>query len=610
MGVPAHDERDFAFAKKYRLPMKYVVARKLIDSENLPVDSLEYVTRNSVHVIVYDLKKDKYLTLIWKNHDWHSVVLGGVEEGEDLVDVAKRELEEKTGYVDVEFKKILGGPIISVYHAPHKSLNRISVSKAVLFELNSEKRNPVSEKELAQHEPIWISSQEFFNKKMTNIELPFWRERIKGEAFSPFTEQGTLVDSNEFSGLSSEEAGKKIIEFVGGRIVTTYKLRDWVFSRQRYWGEPIPIIHCEKCGVVGVPEKDLPVILPKVKSYEPTGTGESPLADISKWVNVKCPKCKSDAKRETNTMPQWAGSSWYYLRFIDPKNKKVLVDRKKEKKFSPVDVYVGGDHATRHLIYARFWHKFLYDIKAVSYEEPFPRLEFLGFILAEDGRKMSKRWKNVLNPDEMVERFGADAFRLYEMFIGPFENTAPWSTNGLVGTYRFIEKVWKLGGLATKSDLAAKPPSLEIKKLLHKTIKKVEEDIEAFKFNTAVSSMMIFINEVGDTRLDKKDFKIFLQILAPFAPYITEELWSTFGDKKSIHLSSWPKFDPKLIVDDEVKIGVQVNSKVRGEIVVPVDANQDEVFEIAKKNADVLRYLISEPKRVIYIKGRLINIIV
>jgi leucyl-tRNA synthetase len=385
----------------------------------------------------------------------------------------------------------------------------------------------------------------------------------------------------------------------------TYRLNDWVFSRQRYWGEPIPIIHCETCGIVPVPEKDLPVILPKVKSYEPTDTGESPLALIEDWVNVKCPKCKRKAKRETNTMPQWAGSSWYYLRYIDPKNSKALINPLKEKKWMGVDVYVGGDHATRHLIYARFWHKFLYDIGVVSQEEPFPRLEFLGFILAEDGRKMSKRWKNVVNPDDMVERFGADAFRLYEMFIGPFENTAPWSTNGLVGTYRFIEKVWnmfeKVG--TAKSDS-------KIEKLLHQTIKKVSEDIENFKFNTAVSGLMIFMNEAFKEGIPKEDYKKFLQILSPFAPHITEELWSMLGEKKSINLAAWPAWDENLVKDAELKIAVQINGKVRSEITIGADEDEENIKKKALSSADIMKYTDGKNiERVIYVKNRLVNIV-
>lgn len=398
---------------------------------------------------------------------------------------------------------------------------------------------------------------------------------------------------------------EKITKKVDGKMVSKYKLRDWVFSRQRYWGEPIPIIHCKDCGAVPVPEKDLPVILPKVKSYKPTGTGESPLAGIAKWVNVKCPKCKGKAKRETNTMPQWAGSSWYYLRYIDPKNNKSLIDLKKEKKWMPVDVYVGGDHATRHLIYARFWHKFLYDIGVVSTPEPFPRLEFLGFILAPDGRKMSKRWKNVVNPDDMVNQFGADAFRLYEMFIGPFESTAPWNTNGIVGTYRFLEKVWNLS-----QKLSPKSSETKVRNLLHKTIKKISFDIENFKFNTAVSSLMIFVNEATKEGLSEKDFKIFLKILAPFAPHITDELSTVMGEKESVHLSQWPKWNEKFLKEETVKIAVAVNGKVRGEIMIGVDMDEEKIKTQALAEKNVTKFMDgNKPKKVIYVKNRLINIV-
>lgn len=411
--------------------------------------------------------------------------------------------------------------------------------------------------------------------------------------------------------------GKSINE--DGKI--TYNLKDWIFSRQRYWGEPIPMVHCSACSVVPVDIKDLPVKLPEVENYEPSGTGESPLANITDWVNTKCPKCGGDAKRETNTMPQWAGSSWYYLRYIDPKNDVAPVDKDKEKAFMPIDVYVGGDHATRHLIYARFWHKFLFDIGVVSNEEPFPRLEFLGFILAPDGRKMSKRWGNVINPDDMVERFGADAFRLYTMFIGPFENTVPFNTDGMVGTYRFLERVWKMtenfslenyaGGRFTP-EAGGKPNNFQAKKSIHKTIKKISEDIENFKFNTAVSALMICINELEkNENVNTEDMKLFLQILAPFAPHITEELWHNLGEENSIHLSSWPKFDESLVIDDEVKIMIQVNGKVRGEVIVGADESEEEIKKKALEQEMIKKFTDNqEIKKVIYVKGRLINIVV
>lgn len=414
-----------------------------------------------------------------------------------------------------------------------------------------------------------------------------------------------LIASGEFDGVQSEEAKKVIVEKVGGRMKSTYRLNDWVFSRQRYWGEPIPVIHCEGCGVVPVPYEQLPVTLPEVEHYEPSGTGESPLAAIDEWVNVDCPKCGGKAKRETNTMPQWAGSSWYYLRFIDPKNNDALIDPEKEKKWAPVDVYVGGDHAVRHLIYARFWHKFLYDIGAVSTIEPFMRLEFLGFILAEDGRKMSKRWGNIINPDDIVKQNGADTLRVYEMFMGPFENTVAWSTNGLVGAQRFIERV---NGLA---EHIVEIETADVTRLLHKTIKKVREDIEGFKFNTAVSSMMIFVNTAEKSGLSKASYENFLKLLAPFAVHLTEELWANQGHETSVHLEKYPEANLELAKDDTVVIGVQVNGKSRGSIEISVDTSEVDAVETAKREESVSRHLgESQIKKVVYVPGRILNLII
>ena len=418
------------------------------------------------------------------------------------------------------------------------------------------------------------------------------------------TENGTLRNSKEFDGMNCEEAKKKIIDYVGGTLTNTYRIQDWVFSRQRYWGEPIPIIHCDKCGAVSVPEEQLPIRLPEVKQYEPTGTGESPLATIDEWVNVICPKCKGPGKRETNTMPQWAGSSWYWLRFMDPHNNLNLVDKKVEEKWGPVDVYVGGDHAVRHLIYARFWHKFLYDIGMVSTPEPFSRLEFLGFVLAEDGRKMSKRWGNIINPDDVVKTNGADAFRTYEMFMGPFENTVPWSTNGLVGAQRFVEKVWRLSNQLKEKD------NENLSSELHRTIKKVTEDIESFKFNTAVSQMMIFINAVEKSgNFGKNQFEIFLKIFAPFAPHLTEELWEKLGHTTSIHLEKWPEFDAQKALSEEVDVVVQINGKTRGVVSVARGALEADVREAIEADAKLVKYLDFEAKKVIFVPDKIINFV-
>jgi len=425
-----------------------------------------------------------------------------------------------------------------------------------------------------------------------------------------FVEDGVLINSGQFTGLSSSEARKKITKFCGGKLTTNYKLRDWVFSRQRYWGEPIPIIHCQKCGVAPVPEKDLPVLLPEVASYEPTGTGESPLAGIDEWVNTTCPKCGGKAKRETNTMPQWAGSSWYYLRYIDPKNAKALVDEKKEKYWSPVDMYIGGaEHATRHLIYARFWHKFLKDIGVVSYDEPFKKLQHVGLINGEDGRKMGKRWGNVVNPDDIVATYGADTLRLFEMFLGPFDKSANWNTAGIIGPRRFLERVWKMSGVVTKE---TGEENARIESLYHATLKKVGNDIRTLNFNTAISEMMIFVNKVEEIgKISKTIYMEFLQILAPFAPHMTEELWHQLGQKKSIHLSDWPKYDEKKIVSELKKIAVQVNGRVRGEIKLEQNCDGKITQKMVLEMPEIQKWVPDGKfKKFIYIEGKIINIVV
>lgn len=454
--------------------------------------------------------------------------------------------------------------------------------------------NPANGEEI----PVWVADYVLANYgtgAVMGVPQHDERDRAFAETYNLPIVDRELLDAAEITAK------------VGGKVKSTYKIKDWVFSRQRYWGEPIPLIHCADCGIVAVPEKDLPVVLPEVEHYEPSGTGESPLADIASWVNVSCPTCGKASKRETNTMPQWAGSSWYYLRYIDPTNAHALIDPTKEKDWMPVDVYVGGDHATRHLIYARFWHKFLFDIGVVTTEEPFPRLEFLGFILAEDGRKMSKRWKNVVNPDDVVKQFGADAFRLYEMFIGPFEGTVPWSTNGLVGTYRFVEKFWR-----AKSFVTNEATSQSLLTTVHKTIQKVAQDIESFKFNTAVSTLMIAVNEIEkEKQINVEEYKKLLQIIAPFAPHVAEELWASLGETASIHLSSWPVYDESLAIDESVTIGVQVNGKVRGEITIASDASKEDIEAAALALPRIQELLAGKsPAKVIVVPGKIVSIVV
>ena len=524
--------------------------------------------------------------------------MGGIDKGEGAIEAAKREIEEETGYKNVKFIENLG--------LAQKGVNRVAHTRNLFFELVNEEKSKISEEESEIHEIEWRSFDEIQNSDMTHSEMPLILDGLK-KGMKPYTEEGILFDSGEFTKIDSETARERITKKFGEK-VTKYKLRDWVFSRQRYWGEPIPVVHCQKCGVVSVSEKDLPVTLP-----EPTGNGESPLENITDWVNTKCPKCGSPAKRETNTMPQWAGSSWYYLRFIDPKNSKTLVDPEKEKYWAPVDVYVGGDHAVRHLIYARFWHKFLFDIGSVSTIEPFARLEFLGFILAKDGKKMSKRWNNIINPDDIVNVWGADTLRMYEMFMGPFENTIAWNDDNLIGVRRFIERIWKFSLIAKKTEEGNNNQQLE--NLLHKTIKKVTEDIENYKFNTAISTMMIFLNELEKldhtSNVSKTVFDTFLKLLAPFAPHMTEEIWHGFGHKTSIHLEEWPKFDESKIKEENTLITIQINGKVRGQLEIKTGASEETVKEKALNLSEIQKWLADKKaKKVIFVPDRIINFVI
>ena len=403
-----------------------------------------------------------------------------------------------------------------------------------------------------------------------------------------------------------------------GKKVTKYRLRDWVFSRQRYWGEPIPVVHCSKCGVAPVPEKDLPVELPKVEKYQPREDGESPLANIDEWVNVTCPKCGGKAKRETDVMPNWAGSSWYFLAYLFNKegfassasieNWKLQIENFRH--FMPVDWYNGGmEHTVLHLLYSRFWNKFLYDLKLVPTSEPYKKRTSHGLILAENGEKMSKSKGNVVNPDTIVKQFGADTLRLYEMFMGPFEQAIAWSEDALVGPRRFLERVWRLKTKVAKGQtLDTDSQGLT---LMHQTIKKVSDDIESMKFNTAVSSLMIYVNALDKkNKISQEEFKTLILLLAPFAPHITEELWLLLGRKDSIHIQNWPTYDSKKLIKDEIILAVQINGKVKANVLVSRDQSEEEIKTMALALPEVNKWLKGKkPERVIVVPRKIISIV-
>ncbi len=433
------------------------------------------------------------------------------------------------------------------------------------------------------------------------------------EAAFTDVETGVMVNSGFMTGMSVEEAKEAIKDYMTeqgfGERKVNYKLRDWVFSRQRYWGEPIPIVHCEHCGYVPVPESELPLKLPMVDSYEPTDNGESPLATIDSFVNTTCPVCGAPAKRETDTMPQWAGSSWYFLRYADPHNAEALASKEALNYWTPVDWYNGGmEHTTLHLLYSRFWHKFLYDIGVVPTKEPYARRTSHGMILGENGEKMSKSRGNVVNPDEVIEQYGADTMRLYEMFIGDFEKSAPWSTSSIKGCKRFVDRVWGLQDMVNDVD----GYSSALVKQIHRTIKKVTEDIEGMKFNTAIAAMMALLNDIDKVgSLSKDDYKTLVRLLSPFAPHVTEELWQVLGGEGFCSVADWPTYDEAMCVDNEIEVVVQVNGKVRSRVTVAADADKDTLLAAAKADEKIAAELDGATiVKEIVVPGKLVNIVI
>jgi leucyl-tRNA synthetase len=435
-----------------------------------------------------------------------------------------------------------------------------------------------------------------------------------------FIGDGRAINSGQFDGLSTAEFKEKITNWLArrgqGAKAINYKLRDWLFSRQRYWGEPFPVLHAEDGGIVGLAERELPLRLPKVKDYKPTGTGEPPLANVTDWVNVTLPD-GSRARRETNTMPQWAGSCWYYLRYLDPDNSESGWAPDKEKYWMPVDLYIGGaEHAVLHLLYSRFWHKFLYDLGYVTTKEPFRKLVNQGMILGEDGQKMSKSRGNVVNPDKVITDYGADSMRLYEMFMGPLEAIKPWSMQGVEGVHRFLQKLWRAVVEKDTGRLDAivkeTPADEATLRLLNQTIKKVGDDIESFGFNTAISAMMIFVNHLVKLPvIPRTAVEKLVLVLSPFAPHIAEELWEKLGHTESLAHESWPQYDKELIKEKEIELAIQVNGKIKDKIVVPADTGEEQIKQKALGCDKVVAAMAGkEPKKVIVIKSRLVNIVI
>ena len=576
-----------------------------------------------------------------------------ISEFENIIEVDnenfKKELKDKAEYIEFKgiyapnfngiktsFYRKLTGINFKYFDDFIKSMEKMDFPEVVSYlakktgvEIKGVKAiNPVNGKEI----PIWISDYvlvtygtgaimavpahdtrdyEFATKFGLDIIPVLEGGDISKEAF---TEDGLHINSDFLNGLNKEDAISTIIKWLEEKQIGTkkvnYKLRDWVFSRQRYWGEPIPMIYCEECGWVPVPEEQLPLTLPEVENFEPSENGESPLSKQTDWINTTCPHCGKPAKRETDTMPQWAGSSWYYLRYADPHNDTCLASKEALEYWTPVDWYNGGmEHTTLHLLYSRFWHKFLYDIGVVPTKEPYAKRTSQGMILAENGEKMSKSKGNVVNPDDIVNEFGGDTLRVYEMFMGPFDQTAQWSIDSVRGCFKFLDRVWNMQEFLVDGDTYSK----EFEKMMHKSIKKVSEDIEEMKFNTCVSTFMSIVNEFYKVkRINKAEFTTFIQLLSLFAPHISEELWSTvLGNTSTITYEKWPEYDEAKTIDDEIEIPVQFNGKVKATVVVPLDSDEETVKNIVHSNDNVISNL--EGKTVIkeiYVKNKIYNIVV
>ena len=766
MAVPAHDQRDYDFAKAFNLPIKSVIEPLVIQTTGTATFRPDEPAQDSrgIIAIVKHWQDDKYLGLRWQAASWGTLLTGGIDEGFTPEETVLKEIYEETGFKHAKITADLGIIHGRYYHAP-KKLNRFGHAPTFIVELADGDRDEVSIEEQNKHDMLWLTKDEM-KSFLTSASHLMAMELM---AQPVYTGTGILTNSGQFDGLESDAAKSAIVAWLEakgvGKKATKYKLRDWVFSRQHYWGEPIPVIHCPQCAVsdaktslslsfyyqptwdailngvktvesralnpheskrffgdvavgdivelvnktsderlaieilesrrfknvaelnadegwatevsetgtkkslkqqaadfasyspdymdridqngliawrfklvtkvVPVPEDQLPVALPHVESYEPTETGESPLAAMTDWVNVDCPKCGGPAKRETDTMPNWAGSSWYYLRYMDPHNDQAFAGQEALDYWSPVDLYNGGmEHTTLHLLYSRFWHKFLFDQGLVPTSEPYAARRSHGMILGPDGVKMSKSKGNVINPDAVIERYGADALRLYEMFMGPFDEMTAWSDERLSGVSRFVYRVWTLAqeliDAHNTPDGSTGPDQentgtfdTEVDRMTHKTLKKVHHDIESMNFNTMVSSLMEYINFLTDARiktallepahaeLASRTLRTLILMLAPAVPHLAEELWNQIGNEGSVHVAAWPKYDPELIKEDLVQVIVQVNGKLRGTITMPIDVTEDEMKEAAAAEPNAVKYLEGvDIVKIIVVPRKLVNFVV
>ena len=628
MAVPAHDERDFAFAEKFNMPITDVVAQDF--GEELP-ESQEV---EGVVVIAYDPKTKEFMGLTNERNDRGWLVSGGHEEGETFEQTAYRELREEAGFVDVEAMIPLGAPVYSYYYNSNKKVNRRSKGYNFLAIVD---RATQGEQALEAHEkfvPYWTTGEELLKRTNPDGGAGHWYEGIvraieaakayeKNEPYRSeiYHGEGMLINSGEFDDMRTEEAREEIVAWLEqqgvGKSKVTYKMRDWLISRQRYWGAPIPVIHCDEHGAVAVPEDQLPVVLPDIEDYAPKGDGRSALATAEEWVNTTCPTCGRPAKRETDTMDGYACSSWYLLRYADPHNNEMAWDPEKANYWAPLDYYVGGDHAVAHLLYVRFWTHVFKDMGLTNFKEPVKKLVYHGYINAEDGTKMSKSKGNVIDPLDVIDQgYGADALRTYVLFMGPIELDAPWDPRGIAGIYRFLNRVWTLTQEFIESEKGFMGNDDVLRRAQHKTVRKVTDDYHRLSFNTAIAGLMEYVNELYKLKVDgfseeawREALGVLVRLLAPFAPHMSAELWQELGNETSIEKAGWPVWDDNLIIEETRTIVVQVNGKVRAKLTVTKDATEEEVKAQALEDQNVQKFVNTDPKNVIYVPGRILNIV-
>lgn len=611
MAVPAHDDRDYAFAKKFHIPIKQVIAKSFVGTGDSAIrKDFPMTERQVVNVVIKHPTEDQYLCVHNKKFDWVNFVMGGIEDEETPIDAAIREVKEETGYTDITIDKQMEFIYYDNFYAQHKKVNRHITCYTVVGHLNSLDQVAIDEKEQEIADVLWITKDKLMDSLSTEAHKYDAMRALNGEG--AMVDDGVHIHSQDLDGLGKQEAIDKMIAWLEehhcGEKKINYKMRDWIFSRQRFWGEPIPMIYCEKCGWQPMNEADLPLLLPDVAEYEPTDNGESPLAKITDWVNTTCPCCGGPARRETDTMPNWAGSSWYFLRFMDAHNTKEFASMDAMKYWNRVDWYNGGmEHTARHLLYARFWVQFLYNIGLVPNKEMIWTRVSHGMVLGSNNEKMSKSKGNVINPDDIVKEYGADTLRVYEMFMGDYEQDAPWSTDSLRGCKRFIDKVIRLKDKVVEGDTYTE----DLESLIHKSIKKVQYDLTHMAYNTVVSTLMILANAYDDKKtITKADYRVLLLLLNPLAPHITEELNEQMGFAP-ICESVWPSYDEEKTVDNEKTIGVQVNGKLRASITIRIDEMDDVVKEKALAEPNVIKFTEGkEIVKVIIVKGKIVNIVV